>query len=421
MFALLLPLLLGMVGLAIDGGLLLSTYRQTQNAADTAALAAASDILNGSTAANAKTTGTTYVQTYNSMSSATVTINIGPATGPYAGNNHYAEAIVNYPYKTSFIQLLGVNKNQSVTARAVAGWEVVASGEGVVTLGQNPQGGKGIQVSGGASLSVNGGILDNATGASALDVTGGGTISANQVTVAGGASAGTASNVQSYPSGGGPSPLVDNTGINAPDPLASLAIPTTSNGVINTNYGNVSNSAGSTQTLNPGIYTSIKITGGTVTFNPGIYVIEGGQGNTALNITGGTVTGSGVMFYNTSANYNPATGIDGSTKSSDFGTINISGNGVRLSNLSNPSSPFNGMLIFQDRANSNTISLQGGSGGAVVTGTTYAPDASLQISGQGSWNSQFIVNQMSITGQGTVAINYAGQNQGLAPQVFLVE
>ena len=47
MFLLLTPALLGMVGLTIDGGLLLVTYRQTQNAADAAALAAAVDLKNG--------------------------------------------------------------------------------------------------------------------------------------------------------------------------------------------------------------------------------------------------------------------------------------------------------------------------------------------------------------------------------------
>jgi Flp pilus assembly protein TadG len=424
MFALLLPLLLGMVGLSIDGGLLLATYRQAQNAADAAATAAAMDLLRGKSSSTAQATGATYVQTYNSMSSATVTVNIPPASGSYTGNNSYAEAIVSYPYSTSFIQLVGVGRSQTVTARAVAGSESVTAGEGVITLEQNPQGNKGLQISGGGSLSVNGRIVVNATDASqAMTVTGGGNVYATDVNVSGGVSG--SSNIQNYPSGGGASPLEQNTGINEPDPLANLAVPTTSSAgtyhVVNTSYGNVSVGNGNTVTLDPGIYTSLKITGGTVTLNPGIYVIQGGQGNTGLDITGGTVTGNGVMFYNTSASYNPTTGVDGSTKTSDFATINISGSGVNLSGLNDSSSPYNGMLFFQDRANTNTISLQGGSGGAQVTGTTYAPTANLQISGGGSWSSQFIVGQMSVTGQGTLTINYAGQNLGKAPEVFLVE
>ena len=47
MFAILLPVLLGMTGLVIDGGLLMAAHRQVQNAADAAALAAAMDKYRG--------------------------------------------------------------------------------------------------------------------------------------------------------------------------------------------------------------------------------------------------------------------------------------------------------------------------------------------------------------------------------------
>jgi Flp pilus assembly protein TadG len=439
MFVLLLPVLLGMVGLTIDGGLMLVVYRQAQNAADAAALAAAVDILNG-----ASTTGTTSAtatgQTYGTtnLPGATVTIHIGPSSGPFSGNGHYAEAIVSYPFHTSFIQVLGVNATQTVTARAVAGYEIVTAGEGVMTLGTNPQGGKGLQVSGGASLSVQGGIIVDATGNSALDVSGGGTVSAQQVTVSGGATSGTSNNVQSYPSGGGPDPLVVNTGVDVPDPLASLAAPSTSSPgtytVVNnsnptgnnppTTSGSIDIGNGQTQVVYPGVYSYIKITGGTVTFNPGIYVVTGGKTN-AIDITGGTVTGTGVMFYDTASNYDPSSGQDTGSGNSKFGGINISGSGVSFSGLNDSSSPYNGMLFFMDRSNTgnstSTISIQGGSSGATVTGVTYAPTANLQVSGSGSWNSQFLVNSMSVSGQGNVTIQFSGQNQGLAPEVFLVE
>jgi Flp pilus assembly protein TadG len=443
-FALLLPLLLGMVGLAIDGGLLLATQRQTQNAADAAALAAAVDLLNGAKVSAAQATGTSYVQTYNNMSNATVTINIPPGSGPHAGNSQYAEAIVSYPYTTSFIQLLKVNKNQTVTARAVAGYENVSSGEGVMTLGTNPQGGKGLQISGGASLSVNGGVTVDATGQAALSVSGGGTLSAMQVDVAGGTAG--SSNVQSYPSGGGPSPLVDNTGVYTPDPYASMAAPTTSTGVTNTFYSYNSStntwstassaqnitismpSAGTTVNIPAGIYGAITINGtggGMVNFQSGgIFVLEGGKSN-ALDLTasGGTINGNGIMFYDAASNYDPVSGTDTGAGSSQFGGINISASGVNFSSLT--SGPYNGFVFFMDRSNngnsSANISIQGGSGGATVTGITYAPSAALSIAGSGTWNSEFIVNSMSISGQGTVTIQYSGQGKGLAPAVFLVE
>lgn len=117
----------------------------------------------------------------------------------------------------------------------------------------------------------------------ALSVNNGGSVSATSVNVSGGVSG--SSSVTNY-TGGGPNPLTQNTGVNYTDPLAAMPVPTTSNGVTNTNYGTLTGS-GTAQTLSssgaspsavnvnnghsaalvPGIYTSINIQGGsTVTF-----------------------------------------------------------------------------------------------------------------------------------------------------------
>ena len=87
MFALLLPALLGMTGLVIDGGLLMAAHRQAQNAADAAAMAAAMDKLRGKANATATATATTFVKDpqYNNLPNATLAINIPPTSGPYAG------------------------------------------------------------------------------------------------------------------------------------------------------------------------------------------------------------------------------------------------------------------------------------------------------------------------------------------------
>src|SRR5262249_31601370 len=110
----------------------------------------------------------------------------------------------------------------------------------------------------------------------------------------------------------------------APDPLTNpnytLPTPTTSSpgvAVVNTNYGDVNVSNGQTVTLNPGIYSSIKVTGGTVTFNPGIYVLSPPKNATnTFQISGGTLTGNGVMFYNTGSDYTPSSGAPDSSDGS---------------------------------------------------------------------------------------------------------
>jgi Flp pilus assembly protein TadG len=429
MFALLLPLLLGVVGLSIDSGLLMANYRQTQNVADAAALAAAVDLINGNTVATAQATGTTYAQTYN-LASSTVTINIPPLSGPHAGtgNTSYAEAIVSFPYSTSFIQLLGVNKSQSVTARAVAGYHP-AMAAGVMALLPS---GSGFNISGSGTLKVDGAVYDNATSSTALNASGSATIYATGVYASGGASISGSATIQNYPSGGGTSPLNQNTGVQYADPLVNLALPTTFNGVVNTYYGTLSGSPLTLQTssspqalsvsgsqvatLLPGIYKSINISGSSsVTFSPGIYVLAGG----GITISGSAViSGSNVMFYNTSTGYNALTGLDilGS-----FGSINISGSAsFNLSGISDSSSPFNSILFFQDRANSSTVSISGSStSGTLYTGTFYAPAANFSFSGSANYSSSIIVG--SITYSGSTSLITPASSPSYSNLVFMVE
>src|SRR5262245_5330624 len=72
-FSLALALLMGLVGLVVDGGMLSSTYRQARNAADAAAMAAAQEVLHGrSSAPNLQTTAETFVHNYNGLAGATV-------------------------------------------------------------------------------------------------------------------------------------------------------------------------------------------------------------------------------------------------------------------------------------------------------------------------------------------------------------
>ncbi len=136
-FALALATLLGMVGLVIDAGFLMAHHRHVQNAADAAATAAAMHLLRGQTIADATITAETFVHTHNALPDAAVEINFPPSQGPYAtgGIGTYVEAIVTDSRNTFLIHVLpGVNQAQTVQARAVAGFEAVTAGEGVMVL-----------------------------------------------------------------------------------------------------------------------------------------------------------------------------------------------------------------------------------------------------------------------------------------------
>ncbi len=102
--ALLLPILLGMVGLVIDGGLMMATYREAQNAADAAALVGAYDLLPGQTAANYSTDGQAMVtgSNANNLSNAFVTVNREVGSLRHVLGRRYIRAYSADPSKRSF-------------------------------------------------------------------------------------------------------------------------------------------------------------------------------------------------------------------------------------------------------------------------------------------------------------------------------
>jgi Flp pilus assembly protein TadG len=467
-FAILAPVLIGMAGLVIDAGLLMSAYRQAQNGADAAAVAAALDYYRGS-GNTALTTANSFVADNSwGVSLSLQALNNPPANGAYAGSTNYVEAIVTASVQTLLIQVLpGVNQINQVSARAVAGWETVGAGEGAVVL--NPNTAPGLAVKGQARLIVNGSIVVNSKGSGvdqfgspvpgsfqqpAVTTPGPNTSPAPIVAVdlqtVGGVD--TIDNIRSYDPAFGPTNFYDPNNPDrpvfarapsAPDPLATLPTPNTSNP--NNVYWNYSSSGGwtsstkppaydiqiqngNTTTVNPGTFKTISVMqggnasfspgvyvftgnggisiqqGATATFSPGIYIVQGGGISASGNTTSPTVTGNGVMFYTTGG-----------------ASIGFTGGKVTLYAGSGGNDPLSGMLIYQDRSNGSTISITGNSSQLNLTGTVYAKTAQLKLAGSGKFNAQFIVGSMEISGSATVTINAGGKDWGKANLVFLVE
>jgi Flp pilus assembly protein TadG len=464
-----LPVLLGMIGLVIDGGILMASQRQVQNAADAAALGAAMDMYRGSSG-TALATANTFV-TDNGMTGVTLalnsgstnTLNIPPTQGPYASNGQYAEAIVTKAVPTVFIQILTGTSSNQVSARAVAGYEPVSSGEGAIVL--DPTATPGISIGGNNTrLIVNGTIVVNSQGSGydqyggtvttpgysqpALTTSGSPTpapIVARDVQVVGGVDAlTTIDNIRTYDpafSSGGyyydssntDRPLFARATIQS-DPLAGAPTPSVSSGSTPPDIG----LTGGTTTLSPGVYRTISISNNAnVTFNPGIYVVGAGfnGGGNTLDFNGGATISvgaasggiSGVLFYNAGSTYTTAPEADnGATapgNSTKFGKMNFNGGSGTLTpynNANNSLDPLNGILLYQSRWNTQTASIAGGST-LGLTGTIYAKRANFALSGGGTFNAQFVVGSMAISGGATLTINATGKNFGRANQIFLVE
>ena len=355
--------LLGMAGLVIDAGFLMAHHRHVQNAADAAATAAAMHLLRGQTLADATITAETFVHTHNALPAAAVEINFPPSQGPYAtgGIGTYVEAIVTDSRNTFLIHVLpGVNRAKTVQARAVAGFEAVTAGEGVMVL--DPTAIPGLNVSGQGVIRVNGRVVVNSEGGG-IDEYGvpvetgnnGVAASAGQPNSDNGIFAVTIDVVGGVDNPelfygyneGDPSPLACHQPPE-PDPLLYLPVPTTASGVDPTRRGDVSmtnNNVTGLETdvsgqnfqavggevlgdghvalpeeviLHPGIYDKIAIEGGVVHFIPGIYVLASQKQNQdVLKITGGEARFDGPMFYVTGDNYDPVSGWPDTTDFDD--------------------------------------------------------------------------------------------------------
>ncbi len=433
--------LVGFLALAIDVGMLFRAKRNMQIAADAAAIAGALDYkYNGSitsaqaaaqTAATANgvtSTGTCpifdHTKTY-------VCINIPPVYGPNAGSSGFVEALISQPNQTIFMPMISHSSLISVGARAVAG-----SGTSSACIWTLAKSGKDISLTGSGSLTAKKcAIYDDSNASNALVLTGSGSVSAKAIGIVGG---------YSDTGSGSLTPNPPTTGIApAADPLASLSAPTVTSGTCTGTVAacNPSNSTTGSLVVPPGNYTSISNTGtGTVTLSGGNYVISGNLINSG---TGSLSLGAG--NYSIGGNFS-STGSSSLTlwrrslhrrrqpkpyrlRSSHRGRRELLHARQHHCYRKRQHGPYSADLgserrsaVFPVRTDSQTMAITG-SGGDVIQGIIYAPDASLTLSGSGSVNTStdIIVDSLTVSGSGSITnTNYAVVTNSNSPLGKLV-
>jgi Putative Flp pilus-assembly TadE/G-like len=360
--ALSLVVLTAVVGLAIDTGYLRYTKRRIQTAADSAAIAGASELNNGdfftSALNDSKANGFE-----NGVNGVTVTPTNPPVDAPFnakANAATFVEVQVQQNAPTFFMRIFGVNQ-ATVSATAVA--QLASSRGCIYALGLL----NGITVNGDVNA-PNCGVLDNA-----ILTIGGGCITAASIGV-----------VLRFLGGcANPAPVL---GIDpAADPLAYLVPPA----IGGCNFNNLVVNSAATTILNPATYcggiTVANANTGNIIFNPGLYVLDG----TGLVVPAGNPTnlsGNGVTFYITNG-----------------GSAHINGTGnVTLTAPTTSPSPGipPGVLFYQDRSDTQTASIDGNIN---LTGASYFPSAALTLGGTVNSNYAIIVAD-AIQFNGTVAI-----------------
>jgi Putative Flp pilus-assembly TadE/G-like len=336
-----LVVLAAVVGLAIDMGYLRYTKRRLQTAADSAAIAGASELNNGNFRAAAlndsKSNGFE-----DGVNGVIVTPHHPPVDPPFSTKpdaRTFVEVQVQQNAPTFFMRIFGIN-HAAVSATAVA--QLGSSRGCIYALGLL----NGITVQGNVNA-PNCAVIDNAI----LSV-GGGCITASSIGVV----------LRLLGACTNPPPVV---GIDpSPDPLAYLVPPAPGPCMFTTT--DVVKSAATT-TLHPGTYCGgIQIANGnsgTVIFTSGLYILDAiglqiQAGNT------GNVSGNGVTFFITGG-----------------GSAQISGTGnVTLTAPTTAPSPgiAPGVLFFQDRGDPAPASINGN---IDFTGALYFPNATLTLGG----------------------------------------
>jgi Flp pilus assembly protein TadG len=376
--AILMPVLVGTVGLGTEGGLWLYKHQTLQSAADSGALSAAV-AASSSRLVNAQAVAASYgfVAGANGV---TVTVNAPPLSGTHMATTNAVEVIVQQPQPRLFTAIWK-SDTVPITARSVA---IGTPGLGCV-LALDPSASGSISVSGTAQLNLNGcNLYDNSSSGSGLSVGSNATIAAYSVSTVGGIS--------------GQSRITADQGIAtaqapAADPYVSATYPSFS-GCTRNNYQINSGPV----TLDPGVYCNgMDIRAGvTVTLNPGIYYIDRGS----LTVNGSaTLTGSGVTIVFTSS-----TG-------SSWATASI--NGGATINLTPPTSGTTaGIVLFGDRnMTANTAFTLGGGASQTMAGAVYLPKALVHYSGGGTAASgctQLIANQFDFNGNAKLSVNCSG-------------
>jgi hypothetical protein len=387
--------ILGVVAIAVDGGMLMDKRRHAQATADSVALAAADILfskyrtykgLDADGAALAQALRTANQNGYsNDTTASVVSLRFSPAVyadGPDKGKvipAGYVEVILQYNQKRYFSLVFG-KAPVPIIARAVARGTFNASKVGIHVLDLDDKG--ALTTSGNGKFNLaNATVLVNSNSAEAAISTGTGSLTAPEFDIVGGYS------------GGGFSGTI-NTGVQpVPDPLRYLPPPDpTTMTIQSTTQLAIS---GGTHTLYPGVYRGgISIQGAArVTMQPGIYYIDGG----GFTYKGqGSLVGYEVMIYN-KPQYN-------------LQSEGITGTGGGSATLTPPTTGiYQGIVFYQER-NSNVDVIFAGNGTFNISGTIYAANALVRVSGNGdaSIGSQYISRALTINGNGAVNIVYNG-------------
>jgi len=375
--------LAGLIALVVDGGNVFLDRRNAQNAADSAALAAALARVRGGQNFSGVALKSAADNGYNNDgTNSVVTVNVPPVSGPHTGDVEYIQVVIVSHVKTYLAGLLGwkelTNEVQAIARSKPSELKQILNGPALVSLAPESNCGseRAFWVHGEVQLEVTGGgvFVNSKNRDCALVQEGGGKVhleNTYRLNVVGGASIQKAQFLT-------PSVTVGQVPISYPPPffLPDVKCEDEVEAAV----------SGDGTIMSPGNWGEDDFPPeGVTTLEPGIYCIDGDF----VVGPGRALTGTDVLIK------------------VEHGAINFSGE-ANIS-LSAPSSgDFYGLLLFMPIKNRHPVVLDGGMG-TTLQGTILAPAANIKIVGSSpkhEYRSQIIGYTIEIQGQHKVDIVY---------------
>lgn len=385
MFALMLPVIVGFIGLGVDVGLWYVERRTIQTAADAAAVSAMYEKDAGGASSDMTSAATTDA-TKNGYDATkdTITVNNPPTAGAYIGDSGYVEVYITRPLN-SFLSEIILDTPPSATARAVAGITGANLEACVLSLSTTAQ--NSIYLNGATStVNMDGcGVMANSSHASKAVNVQNGTFEVDCIGSAGGINENGTINTNCSSNKENQSPI--------DDPYADLDVPAVT-GCDQDPPGSQAYSPGS-GTITAGTYCGgITVNAGeSVHLDDGVYIMD--EGDLKVN-GGGTLTGDNVVIIFTASD---GTGT---------GTASISG-GANVDISAPTSGTYKGVLMYQDRDAGSSPSMDAIINGGSTTefgGAMYFPNNDISFTGGNATDSNgcmlLIAQTVSFTGSADI-------------------
>jgi len=358
MFAFMLPVVIGFVGIGVEVGYWYTSKRNLQGAADAGAVAGVYENLNGSLTAVAQAQALAEAERNDyDNTTGSFTYNDPPAAGSaYTGDANAVQVVLSEPRNLFFSSM---HHSGAVTLNGTA-TATLGEGSEACMLALSTTAAKAINASGSTTIDMNGcKVASNSSASNAINMSGSGTLNADCLYAVGGVTGESSS---------------DCTKEGAPattDPYASLTVSDADIGTCDfSGSGNSAYSPSSDGNLQPGTYCrGLSIAAGrTMVMNAGTYYIDGG----GFSVSGSAnVSGTGVTIILTNKN------------GGSYGAVDIAG-GATIDLAAPTSGTYSGILFFQHPSApysaSNTFNFNGGST-MELTGVIYVPNNAIDFAG----------------------------------------